>query len=108
MYLSLTAGGGMSRQLEAIPGLLVQGLQEAGWFTGEWQQSPGALSGWLSRRTFLRRPAQAGLGATLLTATWQVGSSMARAWLLEPSAAPPALWFSCCKASVSFSITQAS
>lgn len=90
----------MSR-LEAIPGRLVQGLKEAGWFMGEWQQLLVALSGWLSRRTFLTRPAQAGLGATPLSATWQVGSNMA-------SAEPTALWFSCCWASVSFSITQGS
>ena len=37
----------MSR-LEAIPDRLVQGLKEAGWFMGEWQQSLVALSGWLS------------------------------------------------------------
>lgn len=97
----------MSR-LEAIPDRLVQGLKEAGWFVGEWQQSLVALSGWLSRRTFLTRPAQAGLGATPLSATWQVGSNMAGAWLLELSAELTALWFSCCWASVSFSITQGS
>lgn len=87
--MSLAAGGGMSRQLEALPGLPVQGFKEAGWFPGEWHQSLAALSGQLSRRTFLTRPAQAGLGATQLSATWRVGRNMAGAWfwsiMLEPT-----------------------
>lgn len=108
LYLSLIVAGGMSRQLEAIPGLLVQGLKEAGWFLGEWQQSLATLSGLLSRRTFLTRPAQTGLGDTQLSATWQVGSNVVGTWLLEPRAEPTASWFSCFKVAVSFSITQGS
>lgn len=86
----LAAGGGLSRQLEAGPGLPVQRLKEAGWFMGVWQQSLAALSGLLSRRTFLTRPVQAGLRATQLSATWRVGSNMAGAWVLESKAEPTA------------------
>lgn len=58
-------------------------LRAAGWFLEEWQPLLAPLSGLLSRRTFLTRAAQAGLGATQLSATWQAGRNfMAGGWSL--------------------------
>lgn len=80
LCMSLATGAGKSRQLGAEPGLPMEAYG-AGRFLGEWQTMPAALSGPLSRRTFLSQAAQAGLAATQLSATWLAGSNaVAAAW----------------------------
>jgi len=68
--MSLPAGGGMSKQLEAAPGLLVQGLKEAGWFMGEWlflAGSAGEHSSPGQPRLGLEPPSQAPRGRWAVT-----------------------------------------
>lgn len=71
--------------------LAVQGLEEAGRVLGAWQQALAAVSGLLSKKTFLDRPSQSGRRATQPGSTWQSGNDRAGAWVLDLSAGPAAL-----------------
>lgn len=105
--MSLAAGGGKSRLLEAVLGLPGLQAQETGWLLGEWQPRLAALSGLLSRRTFLSQAAQAGLRATQLSATWLTGSNVvAGVWIQEPCVEPATQWLLSFRELTSSSITQ--